>query len=1241
MTTLASFLTEHKVKRNEPYTHTSIIKGSYNVPPGKTAQFYRLYRSAVKAKIPIHLTEKHLPDRCMILIDLDMRKKLPFDKTRMYPPTLALAFIKLYIRHLSKYVNTVGARFYVMEKPAGRKDKDVFKDGLHIVCPDVILAPHVQLQVRLDTLADMETTELLAPYIVADSTASDCFDEAVIKRNNWFLYGSSKAGQPAYTVTGVYRVVGDDVVVEPVRKSEDFLTLFSIRGEAELTPLKIDFPAPQSAKSKDKPQRPTIDAASDSEFLPLKVLEAHLMFLSATYWGNTSYEVWKRIVIIAAILSEQFGYPDAGADLIHYWSAQWIGYDQAACDTIEGLIKAARTGRKDDDTKNDADDKGPITLATLKYYVKLDYLTRMIKLVPKENRANEKSVLRTLIYLTGKTNSGDYKDLWTGDMCNGTEKAWIQGCRRMVRSNDGRALYTAAKKYNFDATKKLCIAYLEVKNAYPLPAPTSHDKTFDWNAPGCVKYDLPKGILPLDPNLAIQVTVAGMGVGKTKAVIDLLDKLIAAKSDLTVLFLTHNRNLSTKLAKTYPAHMQIVNYLDRPRKMYPSIDDERIVLCFDSLCRAGADQFDLVIIDECKSVLPHVHSDLMASKDDVCARFMTMLSSASRIVLLDAYGDNKMIQEFVKELYELRERIELPAYMMYTPKIKRDPAIAQEPRWFFNTWIRDPLTHTFNIYVNNDGCWDYKFRKAHIDRCVREAKAGKRLIIPCSNKSQADDSFAELRRELPHLVVLIYTVDTPPGRMKEHMEDVNTAWKQADIIIYSPAIGPGVSFEVENHFHMVIAMYDNSMFTADADTCIQQSFRVRNLIDKTYVVFVSSLSDFEGSIVDPCKVEKMLEKSDNYIEDLGIPSGVIHSGVEYKTDNFKRIYQKKNVFYPILKYHIINRNLSQRQFVDRLSTAFKDDRGGIVTVDTFSPPEDDDDGDEKEVKLAKPKSVILDYRVPSRDEYVAMKRRFMGGEEPTPEEKQQVFNYNIGVDVYGIVPERLCGSEGKAFVELYVGPQAKNGAWNIAHDKFHKFDMLYTAMQHDVDHIRLRICGRVEWFKHLDEGAGIIPFHMDHAAKAYIKGFEAAKLLVRLFPNVDPFKVLKDGATACIDASVGQALTSQGPHTIAIKTKDLHEGLMKYIEAIGTRNKGSTFKLFDYNGNKSFDTPRSKTEFVKAVLFQGLGLSCEVIDKHPRNTFMISAVEFFHLVDTYLPGELKFFVPQVCTLEYDSGVDDV
>jgi hypothetical protein len=60
-------------------------------------------------------------------------------------------------------------------------------------------------------------------------------------------------------------------------------------------------------------------------------------------------------------------------------------------------------------------------------------------------------------------------------------------------------------------------------------------------------------------------------------------------------------------------------------------------------------------------------------------------------------------------------------------------------------------------------------------------------------------------------------------------KDVNTAWKDADVLIYTGTLTAGVSFELE-HFDVLIGIYTKKTSSPLAFT--QGLHRVRNLKDK-------------------------------------------------------------------------------------------------------------------------------------------------------------------------------------------------------------------------------------------------------------------------------------------------------------------------------------------------------------------------------------------------------------------------
>ena len=191
------------------------------------------------------------------------------------------------MRQLARYMDVTGARFYVMEKLHGGVVKNRAKVGVHIVCPDVVLAPETQLAVRAAVLP--EVGELLARY--TDNTAAECFDEAVIARNNWIMYGSSKQDAPPYQVTRAFRVGPDGGLVEASLEADDpcdYVELFSIRSKRELTPLVATAPVKSEVVRKHVVKGEVVRVARNQQHADVEEIGRLVMILSRSARTTTT-----------------------------------------------------------------------------------------------------------------------------------------------------------------------------------------------------------------------------------------------------------------------------------------------------------------------------------------------------------------------------------------------------------------------------------------------------------------------------------------------------------------------------------------------------------------------------------------------------------------------------------------------------------------------------------------------------------------------------------------------------------------------------------------------------------------------------------------------------------------------------------------------------------------------------------------------------------------------------------------
>ena len=243
---VCSFLLKYQVEKWSEYTHTSIVKptGSFYIPSDKLDDFYDLYACAVKHDEDLYVTEKHR-DISPVLVDLDFRFKKEDDVVpkRAYTDTDVRSIVEIYVKNIVEYVDVAEFRVCVMQKPGPVVDKNVVKDGIHIVIPDIVTRSSVQFIIRKNVLNDCD--QVFKNIVGLINPAHDIIDEAVIERNNWQMYGSKKPNCEKYAVTKVYKVVvadaGDYSMEEDtVLDGAEYVSLLSIRNKYDTTPLKIE-----------------------------------------------------------------------------------------------------------------------------------------------------------------------------------------------------------------------------------------------------------------------------------------------------------------------------------------------------------------------------------------------------------------------------------------------------------------------------------------------------------------------------------------------------------------------------------------------------------------------------------------------------------------------------------------------------------------------------------------------------------------------------------------------------------------------------------------------------------------------------------------------------------------------------------------------------------------------------------------------------------------------------------------
>lgn len=245
MATLKKFLDNHKVAKGSEFTHTSLDKygGSYYINGDKQDEFMKLYAQAIVDGAELYLTEKHR-DQSPILIDLDFRQDV---NERLYTDDMIRKFVKALNGQIFEYVEVPNDKltFYVMEKgfEARANKSGGFKDGVHIVCPEVVTKPEIQHIIRENIMKESMANIFGSTF---KNSYDDIYDKAVIDKNNWFMYGSKKPDEKyAWTVTKVLNADCEEIDIEETEDGEididkRLVQLLSIRNKFDCAPVKAD-----------------------------------------------------------------------------------------------------------------------------------------------------------------------------------------------------------------------------------------------------------------------------------------------------------------------------------------------------------------------------------------------------------------------------------------------------------------------------------------------------------------------------------------------------------------------------------------------------------------------------------------------------------------------------------------------------------------------------------------------------------------------------------------------------------------------------------------------------------------------------------------------------------------------------------------------------------------------------------------------------------------------------------------
>jgi len=365
------------------------------------------------------------------------------------------------------------------------------------------------------------------------------------------------------------------------------------------------------------------------------------------------------------------------------------------------------------------------------------------------------------------------------------------------------------------------------------------------------------------------------GTGKTKNLLDALFQTQKDKEFKSILFVSSRRTFGIKLLsdlKKYGFKL----YSDIKQKY---IVENRIICQIDSILRLELDKFDLIIVDECESLARYTTSD-------------HFIKNPRSNMIVNAY---EMYLREAKNVYILDADLSERCMNYYT----RSCNISNEYKLIVNDY---KVYSKWTVKYTNYPSW--------VSNVIDDIKDNKKIVIPMASNNKAKDLQHLINSLCPNKKTLLIHKESNDSDKLEKLMKINSTWIKYDVVIYTPSVCMGVSFDVVDYFDKIYAYGCHQ--SLGAQEFAQMLHRVRQPKQKEIILAIDKYKcyDKEEDYITYDDIEKML--CNNYfLTQYGIHNNLIPSKMITKQ---KIIYPYKDE--PIYDMYVRN---SRETVLDKLN----------------------------------------------------------------------------------------------------------------------------------------------------------------------------------------------------------------------------------------------------------------------------------------------------------------------------------
>ena len=241
-------------------THQSygLFRGVFVLDKLNRKEFMELYTKAIIGGVKDLSILERQKDFAPIIIDVDL--ELPSEEykigSRLYNNNMIIDITKKYIEAINTYLDVPDGQFRIclFEKPKPQEKEGIFKDGFHVMFPDLCVYTKMRHLIRYKVVKMCDEEGTFDGFL---NGPDKIIDKAVVSSNGWFLYGSAKPNGQLYTLSCIYDMKLNKIYDHINKQYYNTETHEMDNYEIESKTI-IDFLSLQSSKSYNKKKATTI-----------------------------------------------------------------------------------------------------------------------------------------------------------------------------------------------------------------------------------------------------------------------------------------------------------------------------------------------------------------------------------------------------------------------------------------------------------------------------------------------------------------------------------------------------------------------------------------------------------------------------------------------------------------------------------------------------------------------------------------------------------------------------------------------------------------------------------------------------------------------------------------------------------------------------------------------------------------------------------------------------------------------